>query len=273
MNVDEYLKKINCEEYRDVCFENLKRLQQRNFQTFCFENLDMHMGKKISYDLEVTYDRLMNKSRGGYCLQLNSIFGWLLKQLGYDVFFTPCYVYNPQLSRYIRLPIHIIMIVTLDNRKYYVDVGTTRDLNEPIEICTDKIQKRLHGSFKFHTIEDEFYELLKETDNEWKIQIKFKLEPRDLAYFNEMNQYVQTIEHPTIFFRTCVVKHFENGMIYLIGYKFTELIFKEDGDVKNTTLLTLDEVKKVLKEKFALNIPDSFEPVDNLDSYYKTLNN
>jgi N-hydroxyarylamine O-acetyltransferase len=273
MDVDEYLKKIKCENYRDVGFENLKRLQQNHIQTFCFENLDMHMGKKISYDLEITYDRLINKSRGGYCLQLNSLFGWLLKQLGYDVFFTPCYIFNPQLNRYIRLPIHIIIIVTLDDRKYYIDVGTSRDLNEPIEICIDKIQKRLHGSFKFHIIEDGFYELLKEADDEWLTQIRFKLEPKDLIYFKDMNEYVQTIEHPTIFFRTIVVRHFENGMIFLIGYKFTELIFKEDGNLKNTTELTLNEVKKVLKEKFELTIPDSFEPVDNLDSYYKSLKN
>jgi len=271
MNVEDYLKRIKCEEFRQVNLENLKKLQQRHFQTFCFENLDMHMGKKIDYSLETTYDRLMNKSRGGYCLQLNTMFGWLLRHLGYEVFFTPCHIYYSFIKSYVRLPIHIILIVTLDNRQYYVDVGTSRDLDEPIEICLDKVQKGVHGSFKFQLIDDSFYELLKLIDNEWQVLLKFELEPKDFDYFKDMNDYVQTREHPGIFYRTVVVKHFENGMIYLIGNKFTEVNFKLDGDVKNTKELTLDECKSALKEKFNLIVDDSFSPVDNLDSYIKEI--
>ena len=169
------------------------------------------------------------------------------------------------------MPIHIILIVTLDGRQYYVDVGTSRDLNEPIEICLDKIQTRMHGSFKFHMVENAFYELMKLINNEWQILIKFQLEPKDFDYFKEMNDYVQTSEHPAIFYRTVVVKHFENGMIYLIGTKFTELTFKLDGDEKNTRELTLEECKNALKERFNLIVDDSFMPVDNLDLYIKEI--
>ena len=276
MNVDDYLRRLKCENNREVSLENLKRLQKRHFEEFCFENLDMHMGKRIEYaPIEVTYDRLMNQSRGGYCLQLNTIFGWLLKQLGYNLFLTPCYIILANTGQYATKPIHVILVVSIDDRLYYVDVGTSRDLNEPIEICDGKIQTSLHGSFKFTQMEDDFFMLEKRLNGKdnWTVSLKFKLEPKELEYFKEMNEYVQTKEHASIYFRTIVVRHFENSLRYLIGYKYTELQFNKDGDIRTTSELNLEQVKVALKEKFNLNIDDSFVPVDKLDAYFESIKN
>ena len=47
MNVDDYLRRLKCENYRMVSLKNLKRLQKRHLEEFCYENLDTQMGNRI----------------------------------------------------------------------------------------------------------------------------------------------------------------------------------------------------------------------------------
>ena len=269
MNVDNYLKEINCLECKEVSVENLKKLQSNNLKRFAFENLDMHMNRKIVFSLQDSYDRLMNRNRGGYCLQLNPVFGWLLKELGYLVKFMPCYIYNVGFKKWNRLPIHCIISVNLNNKLFYVDVGTSRSLKEPLEILPDAIQLQPYGAYRISQIEDDFYlvdrakvnDYLDSKNNDiWTHQIKFKLEPEELEYFHEMNDYVQTPEHPTMFYRSFASIHTDNSILSLNGWNYLEMSFDGDNETRKEHKLNTTEVKDVLKNKFHLNIEDSFTP-------------
>ena len=270
MNVDAYLNEINGLNYKDVSLENLKNLQINHLKRFPFENLDMHMEKKIIFSLEDSYDRFINKSRGGYCLQLNPLFGWLLKELGYSVQFVPCYIYNVGFKKFNRLAIHCIIIVKLDDKLYYVDAGTSRMLNEPIEITLDLIQILKYGTYRFSKSDDDLYLLdraktsdyLKNNSTSlWTHQIKFKMEPKELEFFKEMNDYVQTPEHPTMFYRSFASIHTENSIISLNGWNYLEVIFDENNNEQRIEkVLTTDEVNDILKNKFRLIIEKSFTP-------------
>ena len=264
MNIDDYLKQINCLDYKSVSLNNLKKLQSNNLKRFAFENLDMHLGKKINFSIEDSYDKLMNKSRGGYCLQLNPVFSWLLKELGYEHYLTPCFIYNMGFKKWNRLPIHVIIIVKLEGKLYYVDVGISRILNEPIEVLPEVIQVQPFGTYRFSKSEDDFYILdrCKVNSLEWTHQIKFKLEPKELEYFRKMNDYVQTPEHPTMYYRTFVSKHIGNSIVSLNGWNYLEIRFDEQNtsETRYEKVLTNEEVKDVLKNKFCLDIDNSFEP-------------
>ena len=110
----------------------------------------MHMGEFKKFSLEDTYDRLINRSKGGYCIQLNGIFGWLLKQLNYEVTYHPAYVFNNFLGTFYRLHIHLILVVKFkDGRLFYTDVGTVRMINTPIEYKLDELAKTSLGTYKF----------------------------------------------------------------------------------------------------------------------------
>jgi N-hydroxyarylamine O-acetyltransferase len=270
MNIDNYLKEIDCLNYREESLENLKKLQSNHLKRFPFENLDMHMNKKIIFSLQDSYDRLINQSRGGYCLQLNPIFGWLLKQLGYSVEFLPCYIFNIGFQKWNRLPIHCIILIRLDNKLYYVDVGTSRMVNEPVELSPDIIQLQSYGAYRFSKLEDDFYVLDRakvkdyhENKNNaiWIHQIKFKLEPKELEYFQEMNEYVQTPEHPTMFYRSFASIHSDNSILSLNGWNYLQMSFDENNnEIRTEKVLNIEEVKDFLKNKFRLIIDDSFNP-------------
>lgn len=272
MNVDDYLAKIGCPNAKEMSLENLRKIRTGHVRTFAFENCDMHMGKKIKFSLEDAYDRLIHQSRGGYCIQLNFTIGWALKQLGYELYFVPCYIYNSQYATtYNELPVHIAMIVKINNSNYFLDAGTSRFLSQPLEITLESVQKTQFGVFKF--VEDEantgYVKLTRsknapsESEYEFVDQCRFKLEPKEMDYFKEMNEYVQTEKHPMIFYRTLILKHGENKIFFLIGWKYTEVEFGEFGETRTDRIITnIEEIRDLLKNKFQLKIDESFRPVD-----------
>lgn len=63
----------------------LANLQECHLRTVPYENLDILNGVPLSLDLTALFDKVVTRRRGGYCFELNALFGWLLRELGYPV--------------------------------------------------------------------------------------------------------------------------------------------------------------------------------------------
>lgn len=60
-----------------------------------FENLDVLSQTPIIIDLERIFQKVIVNLRGGFCYELNGLFGWLLKESGYEVSYVSATVKNP----------------------------------------------------------------------------------------------------------------------------------------------------------------------------------
>lgn len=49
-----------------------------------FENLDIHLGRPISTDIDVIFDKLVRRRRGGYCFEQNVLLAAVLAALGFE---------------------------------------------------------------------------------------------------------------------------------------------------------------------------------------------
>lgn len=63
----------------------LRELQRAHLFAVFFENLDIGWGIPIRLDHDALYDKIVTRGRGGCCYELNGLFGWLLRELGYRV--------------------------------------------------------------------------------------------------------------------------------------------------------------------------------------------
>lgn len=269
MDVDKYLKHINSSHLREVSFENLTQLQENHIKSVPFENIDFHMNKKILFSLEDSYNRIINRSRGGYCLQLNPLFNWLLRELGYDCYLVSVHVYNRLLQGYSRLPIHVINIVKINSKKYFVDVGTMRVVKTPIELNENLIQKTRYGSYRFIKDAGSFYRIERkkngdDVQEDWIPQIKFSLEPAQFENLNEMNEYVQTPEHLINYTRTLVSKYTNNSLIQLIGFKFIEYQFYDNSERIDECNVTNEEGNVLIRDRFGIILEEPCQLKDDL---------
>jgi arylamine N-acetyltransferase len=62
---------------------NLDRLIAAHLNRVAFENLDVLLERPIEIDAEATFAKIVERGRGGYCFEANSLFARLLLSLGY----------------------------------------------------------------------------------------------------------------------------------------------------------------------------------------------
>lgn len=84
-NVQAYLQRIGYTGGLARNAATLAQLQELHLHHVPYENLDILQGKPISLEIEALYHKIVTRRRGGYCFELNALFGWLLRQLGYQV--------------------------------------------------------------------------------------------------------------------------------------------------------------------------------------------
>ena len=81
---DAYLKRLGFNNPEAPSLAFLQRLQRAHVQSIPYENLDVLSGRPVSLDPGDLYRKIIVGGRGGYCFELNVLFGWLLRELGYD---------------------------------------------------------------------------------------------------------------------------------------------------------------------------------------------
>lgn len=121
-DIDAYLARIGVAEAKEPSPEFLDELIYAHQHSVPFDNLDV-CEKNLVPSLAIAdlFDKIVVRKRGGYCFELNALFGALLKALGFDT--------RPCMARVLLRPIpyplisHRANIVTIDGKRYLADVG------------------------------------------------------------------------------------------------------------------------------------------------------
>ena len=85
LNVQKYLERISYQGEIQTNLNTLAALHRHHILSIPFENLDIHYGRKIILDLNRIEQKVITHHRGGFCYELNGLFGALLRELGFDV--------------------------------------------------------------------------------------------------------------------------------------------------------------------------------------------
>jgi len=153
-----------------------------------FENLDILLGHLIELSLPSFYEKIVKRRRGGFCYELNGLFGWLLEQLGFKVDILSVRVFNgvqpgPEFD-------HLILLVELEEH-LVADVGFGDSFLEPLLFGTDEEDVQHHSSYRL-TASGFDKVLQRKRESDWETQYAFSLTPRRLSEFSSMCHYHQT---------------------------------------------------------------------------------
>jgi N-hydroxyarylamine O-acetyltransferase len=178
----------------------LERLQRAHVRTVPFETVAITgdpageiEGGGVSLDPEAIYEKVIGRERGGFCYELNGLFGRLLAEFGFDVDRVAARVLEdgeltPPAS-------HMTHVVSLD-RRYVVDVG--------MGIPTMRRPTPLDGSIRegpvgvaWRAVESDrpdadFLVQFRETGDGWTDRYVFDARPRETAYFRATCDHLTT---------------------------------------------------------------------------------
>jgi N-hydroxyarylamine O-acetyltransferase len=96
MDINAYLDRIRYDKPVKPDVPTLRGLQTAHMRSIPFENLDIGLKRRIRIDEESIWYKLIRQRRGGFCYELNGLFAWLLKQIGFEVTYLNARVFDRQ---------------------------------------------------------------------------------------------------------------------------------------------------------------------------------
>jgi len=123
MNTDAYLRRMGVDFVPDTSPASLAALQTAHLTHVPYETMDVVMGIPFTLSPEAIYDKVVTRGRGGYCFELNGLFAWLLREIGFTV--------TEHFARFLRdagdaIPMRrhrVLRVRASDGREYLCDVG------------------------------------------------------------------------------------------------------------------------------------------------------
>lgn len=132
MKIADYLQRINYQGSTDVSYETLRVLHRAHLLAISYENLDIHYGKTLPLDEAYFYEKVVTQRRGGWCYEMNGLFAWALRELGFEVTLLAGTVSRATDGADAEGN-HLCLLVTLE-QPYLADVGFGNGLLEPIPL-------------------------------------------------------------------------------------------------------------------------------------------
>jgi N-hydroxyarylamine O-acetyltransferase len=129
----------------------LAELQRRHLDAVPYENLAIMLGRPDSTDPEETLARVAAGGNAGYCFHQNGAFEVVLRALGYAVERRYGHVWSTPEDRATRRLNHLVLVVTLDGRRWWPDLGMGDGFRYPVEVAEREIRQ---GPFRYEIIED-----------------------------------------------------------------------------------------------------------------------
>ncbi|XP_041799122.1 arylamine N-acetyltransferase, pineal gland isozyme NAT-10-like isoform X2 [Chelmon rostratus] len=275
MNLEEYFKRIGFHgSFDKLDLATLKLIHKQHVMSIPFENLSIHCGEEIIMDLEVIFNKIVRSSRGGWCLENNFLFGWVLREMGYDTTTLGSRVFNSILNDFRPAETHLINKVIIDGKAYIADVsfGVSSQVWEPLELISAKDQPQTAGVFRLidkgdiwvlektsrkpEVLNPDFAKSSLVNKKETKQIYCFTLVPREAHHFFEINDTLQTDPASPYVNKSICSLQTPTGFRALIGWTYSEVTYKpEEGvDVLDMRDITDDEVEQILRIKFDLKM-------------------
>ena len=247
MNVDEYLKRIDYTGSLRVDAETLRNLQLAHLRNVPFENLSIHAGEPIVLNDEALFTKIVSNRRGGFCYELNGLFSWLLRTLGFEVFMLAAEVANREGGFGPKFD-HMALMVNLEER-WLADVGFGDSFVEPLLIDEDGIQQQAAEVFRIVPDDSHLIVMRRDTDQDWKPEYRFTLQTYNYADFEEMCRFHQTSPESHFTKSRICSRATQDGRITLSGLR---LITTSKQERDELDLTSEDEFERVLKEQFGI---------------------
>lgn len=258
--LETYLARIHYTGPLKPDLETLSALQRAHLISIPFENLDLHMGRPIEINIAQTFEKVIRRRRGGFCFELNSLYGALLAAIGFEL--------DVLEGRVIRnggtgIPFgHFMNLVHLDE-PYLSDVGFGGGGSmEPLPLRLEEMSKNVCGRFMFSKTGDTYLFQSFSANFEREPQILFENVPRQLSDFYECCAWTQTAPESGFTKNIIAIQPMDNGKLQTI----VALNYWKDGiDEGEPQALTFEERTTLLHDKFGINLEggELVEPTDD----------
>lgn len=177
-NAAAYLERIGYNGSAEASIAALVQLQECHLHAVPYENLDIMRKAHLSLEIPELFDKIVVQRRGGYCFELNALFGWLLQELGYSVthYFARFWRDEQKTPPKRR---HHVLRVKAEGRQFLCDVGIGGPAPfRPIELVEQLVHEQRGEYYQLQRDSDYGWMLCERKQGEWSLIYSFTEEPQ-----------------------------------------------------------------------------------------------
>ncbi|MFC4148122.1 arylamine N-acetyltransferase [Micromonospora mangrovi] len=246
-----YLARLGVPDRPEPSLTTLIRLHERHVQRISYHNLDIQLGIPTGVDPVANAGRLAG-GEAGYCFHLNGAFAALLSALGFEVT-----LHRGQVKKGSALPggvafsNHLAMTVSLEGRRWFVDVGLGDGLLVPVPLQPGVVSQppfrfelaRTPWGWRFtHDPRGSF------TVMDWEDPAA---QPQDFA---EAHHALSTDPNSTFVRRFIVIRREAGQVLSLVDCVLTHI---DETGVQERALATFEDWRRELETTFGIEITAS----------------
>ncbi|UQZ81363.1 Arylamine N-acetyltransferase [Paenibacillus konkukensis] len=246
-----YLERIQYDGPLDGSVAVLERLQECHLHTVPYENFDIIRRKPLSLEIPRLLEKIVNRKRGGYCFELNALFGWLLRELGYPVtdFMARFWRDEPNPPPKRR---HQVLKIEAEGQSYLCDVGVGGIVpRRPIRMTERLVHEQ--GDETYRLEKDPYYGwvLCELRHGEWRWLYSFTEEPQLPKDFIMATYWCENAADSIFTLQPMAAIRTNEGRRTLAGQEFR--VFTADG-VHTMTPQTEEEYQSALRSCFGIRL-------------------
>lgn len=168
--------------------ETFVALHRAQAYSIPFENLDIHLGRPIGLDADSLARKLLAGQRGGYCYELNGLFGQVLRQLGFAV--TNLVGRNLIAGPPLRPRAHQLLLVQVEGQPWVADLGFGGNtLLEPIPLLVGPKHRMGFDTYRLQAAPQHNYHLQLLMDGQWQSLYTFTLDEAQPSDYQMMSYF------------------------------------------------------------------------------------
>lgn len=156
LNLNAYLARIGLTAAAGPSPALLRAVVVRHTATIPFENLDIVLGRPIRLDLDSIQAKLVDRHRGGYCFEQNTLLRAALEALGFSVVSLMARVVRGAAADAIAPRTHMLLRVDLPEGAFLADAGFGNlTPTAPLAMDRPEAQATDHEDYRFRPLNGE----------------------------------------------------------------------------------------------------------------------
>jgi len=256
MDVHAYLARIGYDGPRAPTPEALSALHRAHLHAVPFEHLALPLGTPIELSPPALFDKVVTRRRGGFCYELNGLFGWLLGELGFAVELLSARVFDgetfgPEFD-------HMLLWVEAGG-PWIADVGFGDSFLEPPPLGPD-VQTQRGVDYRLVRNSSAWTLQQRKPGAAWEPQYVFTLQPHSLADFEGMCHYHQTSSDSPFLRKSVCSRATPDGRVTLSNGR---LIVTTDGQREERGVADGAAYRALLRQHFGVELKSDV-PIERL---------
>lgn len=253
MTLNAYLQRIAYDGPLRRDLATLTALHRAHLRAIPYENLDVQFGRTVTPDPAAAFDKIVNHKRGGWCYEMNGLFGWVLGEIGFKVTRSAGAVLRKTRGDE-AVGNHLVLKVALEERIVLADVGFGDGPIDPITVVAGSFVSHGFG-FGLTAIEGGWWRLQNHRGG-GADSFDFNLAPADETLLAERCQWLQTAPDSPFVQNAVLQRHIADGVWQMRGR-----VLRKTTPLGQTDYLieSAPEYIGVLAEAFGLHMPEAAE--------------